>query len=310
MQVGPFSADKDRSISKEMRLVVSIPTTGRRTIVGPTVRAMARQNRLPDLVVIVIAQENDLDPADLEGLPFEVRIEKSDIGLTRQRNRALDQLQAEDILLFLDDDFLMAPDYLERLESLFTDHPEIVMTTGTVIADGIHRPGITHDAGVAMLAALPETPRSSRLRRVYNGYGCNMAMRAAPIVAHALRFDPRLPFYGWLEDVDFSRQLAPFGRIVRAEALRGVHLGTKTGRSSGLRLGYSQIANPLYLWTKRTMRVDLAGLIMLRNLIMNVVRTPWPEPEVDRLGRLRGNLRAFGDLITGRLRPERVQDMG
>ena len=38
----------------------------------------------------------------------------------------------------------------------------------------------------------------------------------------------------------------------RANVLRGVHLGNKRGRVSGLRFGYSQIANPIYLLQKGT----------------------------------------------------------
>ncbi|AZO77314.1 hypothetical protein B5U98_17255 [Bosea sp. Tri-39] len=37
-------------------------------------------------------------------------------------------------------------------------------------------------------------------------------------------------------------------------ALRGVHRAVKRGRTSGLRVGYSQIANTVYLARKGTMR--------------------------------------------------------
>jgi hypothetical protein len=292
-----------------MRLIVSIPTTGRRSVVGPTVREIAGQTRLPDLLIVVGAREGDIDASDVEGLPFPTRIERSEIGLTRQRNHALEMLEPDDILLFLDDDFVMAPDYLACLERLFRDQQEVVLATGTVLADGIHGPGLAHDEAARHLGGAASTACPGNLETVYNGYGCNMALRARPVVEHDLRFDPRLPYYGWLEDVDFSRQLSRFGRIVRAEALRGVHLGTKTGRSGGLRLGYSQIANPLYLRSKRTMRGDRVYAMMARNVVSNLVFSLRPEPEIDRRGRLRGNLRAMRDIMTGRLQPERVTEL-
>lgn len=291
-----------------MRLTISIPTTGRRAVVGPTIRDIAEQTRLPDLLVIVCAREGDLDPSDVAGLPFPVRVVQSEIGLTRQRNRTLEMLEPDDILLFLDDDFVMARDYLECLERLFREQPDIVLATGTVLADGIHGPGLSHDQARKLLGSLAQPTCSGDMATVYNGYGCNMAIRARPVVEHHLRFDPNLPFYGWLEDVDFSRQLSAYGRIVRAGTLRGIHLGTKTGRSGGLRLGYSQIANPLYLRSKRTMRGTRAFAIMARNVISNLVLSLYPEPEVDRRGRLRGNLRAMRDIVTGRLRPDRVSE--
>ncbi len=52
--------------------------------------------------------------------------------------------------------------------------------------------------------------------------------------------------------LDFSRLVARYGQVVSAKQLEGVHLGTKVGRSPGVRLGYSQIANPVYLMRKRT----------------------------------------------------------
>lgn len=45
---------------------------------------------------------------------------------------------------------------------------------------------------------------------------------------------------------------------------------------------------------------------MFRNLAANLVRSVAPEPFADRRGRLRGNLAAIGDLMRGRLAPERA----
>ena len=42
-----------------------------------------------------------------------------------------------------------------------------------------------------------------------------------------LRFDENLPLYGWQEDVDFSLQIAPFGRLAKSDKLLGVHLGSQ-----------------------------------------------------------------------------------
>lgn len=290
-----------------MHLIVSIPTTNRAAVVVPTVRDLARQVRLPDLVLVVIADEGDIDPDSVADLPFPVSIKKSARGATTQRNAALASLGEEDLVLFLDDDFVLAPDYLANLERLFEDHPNVAMATGTVLADGIHGPGLNHEyARQLTMNPAMQTSSSLALTDVYNCYGCNMALRASHVVAKTMRFDQRLKLYGWLEDVDFSRQMSAYGRIVKSPAIQGVHLGTKTGRSSGLRLGYSQVANPLYLARKGTMAPVRAFKMLMRNLISNLVKSVRPEPEIDRLGRLKGNLKAFGDLFRGRLQPERI----
>jgi hypothetical protein len=47
------------------------------------------------------------------------------------------------------------------------------------------------------------------------------------------------------EDIDFTSQLKRFGRVVGPSTLIGVHLGAKSGRENGIRLGYSLVANPV-----------------------------------------------------------------
>ncbi|PTE20595.1 glycosyltransferase [Cereibacter changlensis JA139] len=285
-------------------LLVGIATTGRPEILGHTLRALAGQSRPPDRLLLCAAEGSDT--AGLPALPG-MRLLTAPRGLTRQRNAILDQAAAEDVILFLDDDFLPAPDYLERLARAFAAHPEVVMMTGRVLADGIGGAGLRPEEAARILAASPPDPGAG-MTPVYNGYGCNMAFRAGPVLA-GLRFDDRLPLYGWLEDVDFSRRISGHGRIMRNDALRGVHLGVKSGRTSGVRLGYSQIANPLHLIARRSMSPPRALLMLARNVAANGVKALRPEPWVDRRGRLRGNLLAFRDLLRGRLAPERALEL-
>jgi hypothetical protein len=90
-------------------------------------------------------------------------------------------------------------------------------------------------------------------------------------------------------------------------SLRGVHLGLKAGRVSGVRFGYSQVVNPIYLIRKGTVPVSFALPLILRNVAANILRSLRPEPHVDRRGRLRGNLRGFFHLLRGRVEPEHAQ---
>lgn len=289
----------------KMRLILAIATTGRREVLSDTISQIVHQTRLPDLVAISVASPEDVDSAVLETLPCARMIVSGPKGLCAQRNRMLALLGPDDIMLLIDDDFLMAPDYLAQMLTLFETCPDIVMTTGTVIADGIGGPGFGLQEGLSELGSA-RGMTGAPMHETYNGYGCNMAFRARPVVEGNLRFDERLPLYGWLEDVDFSRRLAPHGRIVRSDALLGVHLGTKMGRTSGTRLGYSQVANPIYLIGKGTMHPRLAIWHVVKNIAANLLHASRPEPWVDRRGRLRGNFIALGDLLRGRMAPERV----
>lgn len=291
--------------SAEPRLVLGIATTGRPAILADTVRSLLRQDRKPDLLVLSVAEEGDFVTSSVEGLPFPVEIVMGPKGLTKQRNRILAMLEPNDLLLFLDDDFLMAEDYIAQNVALMVNN-HVAMTTGTVLADGVIGRGLSLADGEAVLAKAP-AHGGSGTTEVYNGYGCNMAVRAAPIIEHNLRFDEDLPAYGWLEDVDFSRVLAPYGQIIKAESLRGVHLGTKAARTPGLRLGYSQIVNPVYLMRKGTMIPRRALKLMARNVLSNIVYSIRPRPWTDSRGRLRGNLKAMWEVLTGKAHPQSDQ---
>ena len=226
-------------------------------------------------------------------------------GLTLQRNAILDDLGDFDVVCFIDDDFVMHNGYLAALERAFEANPELVCATGVVIADGISAAGYDLAQADGFLAAAPLGAETAE--PIYNAYGCNMAFRLATIRTEKLRFDERLPRYGWLEDVDFSRQIARFGRVARLHDAIGVHLGVKSGRQSGLRFGYSQIANPIHLVRKGNYAWPRAAWLMSRNIAMNLLFAWRPEPYVDRRGRVAGNIRAVRDLVRGRLHPERIE---
>ncbi|MDE1907714.1 MAG: hypothetical protein KGH75_14820, partial [Rhodospirillales bacterium] len=54
---------------------------------------------------------------------------------------------------------------------------------------------------------------------------------------------------------------------------------------------------------KGTMTTRKAASLISRNLIANHVKALWPEPYIDRLGRLKGNWRGIWHLLSGKLDP-------
>jgi GT2 family glycosyltransferase len=289
-----------------VRIAVGIATIGRSRLLCDVVGELSRQTRRADRIVISAPTTDDV-----AGLPSHPAIEVAigARGLTHQRNAILERLEDFDIVQFFDDDFLPSPNYLAVVEWVFDREPDVVMVTGGLIADGILGPGITLDEARRKLNTDRPDAARNELEQVPNGYGCNMAVRLAAARAAQCRFDERLPLYGWLEDVDFSRQLAHHGRIVKVGAARGIHLGIKQGRQSGIRLGYSQIANPIYLSRKGTCPWPRALRMMSRNLAANLLRSLNPEPYIDRVGRVTGNFTAIKDLFTGRLDPQRILEL-
>jgi GT2 family glycosyltransferase len=275
-------------------------------VLADTIAYLAVHAGHADELLICPARPDDIDLAGLDSFPCPARVVTGPIGLPAQRNALIEATDA-DVIVFFDDDFLPATDFLTETERLFAEQPDVVVATGTVLADGILGPGLTLAEGIRLLAQAAGAPVAPSLAPTYNAYGCNMAVRLAPVRLHGIRFDERLPLYAWLEDVDFSRQLAPYGDIVKASRLRGVHLGTKkSGRSPGKRLGYSQVANRIYIMRKGHMTPLQALHGNLRNIAANLWRSLRPEPWVDRRGRLAGNTLAVWDWLRGRVDPERI----
>jgi succinoglycan biosynthesis transport protein ExoP len=293
----------------KLRIAVGIATAGRRTIVRYALDLIARQTRVPDLLIVCPAAAEDLDAGPLTYFPFATAVRIGRRGLTAQRNQILSAADASDVIVFFDDDFFPQLNYLEEVEKLFLGNADVVAVTGRPTPDGASGPGVDAETALKLISTHAPVSADQVLVPTYGAYGCNMAFRMDPIRQCGLLFDENLPLYGWQEDIDFSRQLSGFGRIVDAKTLRGVHLGTKGGRASGIRLGYSQIANPVYLIRKGTMSVAFAGPLVWRNVLANLGKSVWPEPWIDRRGRLMGNCLALRDLLTGRISPQRILEL-
>lgn len=289
-------------------IAVIIPTTGRGATVRKMVDRLALQTRRADRIVVVGASPADI--GGLVGTEVDVEAHLAPRGSCSQRNYAIELVaDGADFLAFLDDDFLPSDNFLARAEQLFLRHPDIVGVCGRPIADGADGPGIAFDDAVALLAANPPGEESDdRLVTLRGLYGCNMLIRAAAMAE--VRFDERLPLYGWQEDFDFSHRIGQRGRLVGWRDLSGVHMGEKSGRGSGKRFGYSQVANPLYLLNRGRMPRARALKLLRNNIGSNLLRSLWSEPYIDRRGRLAGNLLALRDLVLGKLDPQRILEFG
>ena len=156
-------------------------------------------------------------------------------GSDAQRNRILKALKEQDLLLFLDDDFPMAPNYLEEMQRVFDENPDVVLTTGTVIADGITGPGLDHAARQALAQGLAK-PAGEGMTPAHTGYGCNTAVRIGPILRHRFRDERRrLQLAGGCGFLQPIKHQAAW-----CDPCPCVTSGTKTGRTPGIRLGYSR----------------------------------------------------------------------
>lgn len=288
-------------------IAIIIASKGRPTELGRWIEHVERQTLKPSLMIWSVSCDDDL-PANwrlLQSSSLQVLFSSS--GSCAQRNVGLAALpEFTDFVAFFDDDYIPSASCLDGIARFFGAHPNTVGVTGQLLADGIKSPGIPYEKAMELVDAYDAAQIAPLIsfQDTEGLYGCNMAFDYAAIAGD--RFDETLPLYAWQDDVDFAQRVRRSGAIGRTDAFSGVHQGIKRGRTSDLRLGYSQIANPIYLYRKGTMSARKMTPLVLRNLLSNHGRILCPEPYVDRWGRVRGNWLAIYDLVVGQMHPRRI----
>lgn len=292
-----------------LRVSVLIATAGRAEEVGRLLHRLAAQSHSPAEVIISASAGEDVPTGLPDGLP--VHTVMCDRGSSNQRNAALRALGPTDVVAFLDDDYVPSRYALEGMARAFDAHPHVAGLNGLLLADGIHGPGLSDDEAASLIADRDRTPPAGIPALVsaplVGLYGCNMAFRRSAI--EGLWFDEDLPLYGWQEDVDFAARASRAGIMAKTDGFYGVHRGVKRSRTSGVRFGYSQVANPVYLSRKGSLPWSFSLRLIGRNMASNCLKSVRPEPWIDRRGRLAGNIRALADLAVGRASPRRILEM-
>ncbi len=281
-----------------MRIAVAIASRGRPDVLGAVLESLKAQTRPADETWVSVTSPADL-PDDVHDTPSR-RVVMARPGLTIQRNAIIDGVSSDvDLLVFLDDDAELHPCYLEQAEAFASGHPEVVLFTGKVLLDGAVTGEIDRDT--ARRALSTATLGSSVTARA-SAYGCNMVVRRD--VADELRFDERLPLYGWLEDRDFSVRAARRGEVVRYDGCLLAHLGYSGGRQTGLRYGVQQTVHPEYLRRKGVLPLSKTVYFIFRALLANL--GPVGGRRIDRPGRQRGNLLGLKEIARGDAYPHAV----
>lgn len=287
-----------------LRVAVVVASHGRPEALANLARHLARQTHPPHRLILSVTAAADLpDP-----LPATATVLAGPPGACAQRNRGLEAaLPDSDVIAFLDDDYVPSARALAGIAAFFVANPGHVGANGRLIADGINTAGIPFAEAARLVAAHDATaaaPDPAPTRDLHGLYGCHMAFRAAAI--GTTRFDERLPLLGWQEDIDFAARLRARGRLAATHAFAGVHCGIKSARAPGLPTGYAQVANPIYLARKGTMRAAYALRLVAGNLAANHARLLGPEPWIDRRGRARGNRLALRHALLGTLDPAHI----
>jgi glycosyltransferase involved in cell wall biosynthesis len=284
-------------------VAVILASANRRQLLGEVIADLRTQTA--DFVLVLSVPDDGSLPSDAPDRPWRRGTAK---GLAAQRNAGLDVVPEAEFVFFFDDDAVVRSDYVANGVAFFAAHPEVVGITGRVLLDGATGAEISRERADAALRHSATDPFSGRWRRTEELYGCNFAFRVSR--SGGERLDPRLPLYSWLEDRDLARRLLRHGPLAVVDDCVIVHRGVKSGgRMAHERLGYSQVMNPAYLWRKGSFPVRLALRETVFRVGKNAVRAVAGTERSWRRERLRGNLRAGGDVLRGRFTPERITDL-
>lgn len=262
-----------------------IATRGRPLDLRWALLSVAYQSLLPHEVIVVDSSSqaeftaNEDSTRELSSVT-QVKHLSAPPGLTKQRNIGVEQAVGE-IILFIDDDVVLSPNYIERLLAGFDRYPHALGLTGSTLLEQ------------------PPGPLLSRFRRILGfrdfrtgeptwlgevGYikspshdaqlhvlpGCNMAFRREVFDFLALRFDERLEGYGLAEDYIFTSQVRRYGALVQLESALLFHNALQRNRWSP-EYAIAQVANIAQLGrlTKMQFGVNTPALvarIVLRGL--------------------------------------------
>lgn len=305
----------DSTHARQVTAFVIIATAGRpRAVIDPINAILAASPSLRSSGITVHGIISAPSESDVDGvsIPEGWKLILGTRGAAAQRNVALEALPRDtDFVFFFDDDAIPRSDYLSTAVKAFDAYPEVLAITGWPVVDGApsQREIAVDEAQDALKLSFSTIPVgdmgvvSTQHRELY---GCNFAVRWPAL--SDLRFDGRLPLYSWLEDHDYACRTLKLGPIAKVTGCVVAHRGSASGgRLSHRRFGYSQVANPIYLWQKGSFPFAVAAREVFRPVAKNLALAALPGSQGQlRRARLDGNLRAALDIVghLGRARPE------
>lgn len=241
---------KDAELGHSLRVSAIIPTKHRPAELCATVESLLRQTVPAGELVVVDQSETDASARAIEGLfasaPPDVsaRVHLSYVsdpeitGLAQARNRGMEAAQG-DVCLFLDDDVVLEPNFLEELIAAYRVKPDAVGISGVIT--NYRRPPLLFRLWTTVFCRglfrddrQPLYWRANQLRarepqQVTRLGGGLMSFRAAAV--RGVRFDENLTGVCDGEDVDFCMQLGSGADFFVAPKARLEHKRSHIGRA-------------------------------------------------------------------------------
>lgn len=228
---------------------VIIPTKNRPGALRAAVASLLQQTHLPLEILIVDQSAGDQSRIAVEQVFAEVPADAARgvkliyihdpaiSGLAVARNRSMGEARG-DVWLFLDDDVVLEPEFIEEICRVYESEPCVTGVSG-IVTNYVPDRGISRAWNAVFVRGPFHDPRqpiyhnADRLRasapvRVDRFSGGIMSFRAAAI--RRQQFDSNLRGVSDGEDVDFCVRLGPKATLLVAPRARLVHEASPVGR--------------------------------------------------------------------------------
>lgn len=231
-----------------MTVTVIIPTKNRPAELQSVVRSLLSQTVLPQSLVVIDQSDGTESQRLARAALAEGAVARAapelryvhDVSIrsgARARNRAM-QIADGDVWLFLDDDVVLEPEFIEALVAAYREHPDAVGVSGIITNYARPRIGYRLWSWAFMRGPFrderqPIYWRADELRnsppiRVHRFGGGLMSFRAQAI--REISFDEELLGVSDGEDVDFCLRLGPNAKLLIAPRARLAHYHSPAGR--------------------------------------------------------------------------------
>lgn len=232
-------------------LAVAIPTKNRAGDLEVILRSLLHQTTLPTQVIVVDQSATEQSERRVQSVLAEcgsdlrnsidlVYLRETSIsGASAARNRCLDLVRS-DIVLFLDDDVVLEPDFIRQILQAYRRHPEATGISGIVTNysppsrlfqywNWLFARGPLHDDRQPIYWKATELGWHEPMRVTRFGGGL-MSFRMSAI--QGVRFDENLTGACEGEDIDFCVRLGKRAVLLIAPSARLLHKASPAGRTS------------------------------------------------------------------------------
>ncbi|MCL4361608.1 glycosyltransferase [Candidatus Dependentiae bacterium] len=247
---------------------VIVCTRNRPNDLSNFLNSLEKQISIPNELIIVDSSDVPLENNDQfknqfnsEHFPSTKLIYKhSQPGLTLQRNIGLSLFHGE-LVYFFDDDTILEPDYIQKMNDVFIENPNYGGGMGFVknivskknnfyrMFHKIFLLQRDYASGKFTMSGMPtHTYGLNNFKNVQVLGGCCMAFRSHVFLKH--KFDENLKFYASMEDCDFSARVSKDHQLFYNPAAKLMHLQSPTAREKIENSCAMYIHNYSYLFFK------------------------------------------------------------